>query len=136
MIRRLAGQIVLLISGLGFPLTQAVIAHWGRRGAMVAQGVSAGLLVRDAAMVMNGAPARLARLPRVLLWLELGTAASASVLGIAAVARPNQTLDGTPYGSLEALRRFSVGLLFGLHTYRFRIYLTPDHGLRRGAAAH
>ena len=41
---------------------------------------------------------------------------------VAAAARP------TP---LEALRRASLGMLFGLHTLRFRIYLAPDHGLRQ-----
>jgi hypothetical protein len=33
-------------------------------------------------------------------------------------------------GTLEAVRRFAVGLLFGLHTYRFRIYLEPGRGRR------
>jgi len=33
-------------------------------------------------------------------------------------------------GVLEAVRRFTVGLLFGVHTYRFKIYLGPDRGLR------
>jgi hypothetical protein len=61
--RTLLGQIVLAVSGLGFPLTQAVIARGGRRGAIVAEGVA-------------------------------------------------------------------VGQLFGLHTYRFWIYLGPDRGLR------
>jgi hypothetical protein len=31
---------------------------------------------------------------------------------------------------METARRAMVGLLFGLHTMRFRIYLRPDHGLR------
>jgi hypothetical protein len=33
----------------------------------------------------------------------------------------------------EAVRRAMVGLLFGLHTVCFRIYLQPDHGLRPAA---
>ena len=45
------GGLVLVLSGLGFPLTQAVIARFGRRGALVAEGVAVGLLVRDAALV-------------------------------------------------------------------------------------
>ena len=61
------GGIVLVVSGLGFPLTQAVIARCGRRGAVVAEGVAVGLLVRDAALVESGLSARLQPLPRRLL---------------------------------------------------------------------
>jgi hypothetical protein len=124
------GGIVLVVSGLGFPLTQAVIARFGRRGALVAEGVAVGLLVRDAALVRAGLPARLQPLPRRLLWLELGAAALATPAGLAAIARPIQGVEPTAAGALEALRRFAVGLLFGLHTSRFRIYLGPDRGLR------
>jgi hypothetical protein len=35
------GRLVLVVSGMGFPLTQAVIARFGRRGAAVAEGVAA-----------------------------------------------------------------------------------------------
>jgi hypothetical protein len=35
--------------------------------------------------------------------------------------------------AMEAVRRAMVGLLFGLHTVCFRIYLQPDHGLRSAA---
>ena len=124
------GGLVLVLSGLGFPLTQAVIARFGRRGALVAEGVGIGLLVRDAALVRTGLPARLQRLPGLLLWLELGAAALATLAGLAAVARPPQRVQLTTAGALEALRRFAVGLLFGLHSYRFWIYLGRDHGLR------
>jgi len=124
------GGLVLVLSGLGFPLTQAVIARFGRRGALVAEGVAVGLLVRDAALVRKGLLARLQPLSRLLLWLELGAAALSTLAGLAAVARPSQGVRPTAPGALEALRRFAVGLLFGLHTYRFWIYLGPDHGLR------
>jgi hypothetical protein len=126
----LLGRAILVTSGLGFPLTQAVIARFGRAGAIVAEGVAAGLLVRDCALVARGAPGRLRPFPATLLWLELGAAGLASIAGLAAIRRPRQRLDRTPAGVLEALRRGSVGLLFGLHTYRFWIYLQPDHGLR------
>lgn len=121
---------MLLLSGMGFPLTQALIARGGRRGAVVAEGVAVGLLVRDAALVRSGLPARLQPLPRRLLWLELGAAALATLAGLAAIARPTQGVEPTAAGALEALRRFAVGLLFGLHTYRFRIYLGRDRGIR------
>ena len=79
------GVLILVLSGLGFPLTQLVIARFGRRGAIVADGVSAGLLVRDVALVRLGAPRRLRPVPAALLWLELGAAAVASVVGLGAV---------------------------------------------------
>jgi hypothetical protein len=123
------GRLVLVVSGLGFPLSQAVIARFGRRGAVVAEGVALGLLVRDAALVAMGTPRRLRRWPAILLWLELIAAAGATVAGLAAVARPGQVVDHTRAGRAEAVRRFTVGLLFGLHTYRFQIYLRPDRGL-------
>lgn len=128
--RSVLGGIVLVLSGLGFPLTQTVIARGGRPGAIVAEGVAVGLLVRDAAMVRMGVPARLQPLPRRLLWLELGAAALASTLGLVAVARPGGRVEPTAAGILEGTRRFAVGLLFGLHTYRFWIYLRPGRGLR------
>ena len=128
--RWLLGRAMLVTSGLGFPLTQAVIACFGRGGAVAAEGVAVGLLVRDCAMVAGGAPRRLRPFPAALLWLELGAAGLASIAGLAAIRRPRQSLDRTPAGMVEALRRGAVGLLFGLHTYRYWIYLQPDHGRR------
>jgi len=120
------GGLVLVLSGLGFPMTQALIARFGRRGALIAEGVAVALLVRDAALVRKGLPARLQPLPGHLLWLELGAAALSTLAGLAAVTRPSQRVQPTTAGALEALRRFAVGL----HTYRFWIYLGRDHGLR------
>ena len=130
----LLGQAILVTSGCGFPLTQAVIARFGRAGAILAEGVAVGLLVRDCALVGRGAPRRLMPFPAALLWLELGAAGLASIAGLAAIRRPHQGIHRTPSGVIEALRRGAVGLLFGLHTYRFWIYLQPDHGLRTAAA--
>ena len=124
------GRIVLVLSGLGFPLTQAVIARGGRPGAVVAEGVAVGLLVRDVALVRTGVPARLQPLPRLLLRLELGAAALAALTGLAAIARPDQRVGPSTRGALEVARRLAVGVLFGLHTYRFRIYLGADRGLK------
>ncbi len=117
----LLGRAVLVISGCGFALTQAVIARFGRGGAIVTESVAVGLLVRDCALIGLRAPRRLRRVPAALLWLELGAAALASVIGLAAIRRPRQLLDATPAGLIEALRRGAVGLLFGLHTHRFWI---------------
>ena len=123
------GGLVLLVSGMGFPLTQALIARCGRPGAVAGEGVAVGLLVRDAALVRSGLPARLQPLPRRLLWLELGASALATLAGLAAIARPSQRVEPSAAGAIEAFRRFAVGLLFGLHTYRFRIYLGRDRGI-------
>ena len=130
--RAALGRMVLVLSGAGFPLTQALITRWGSRGAVVSEGVITGLIVRDVALVRGGAPARLKALPRVLLWLELGAATAAGGLGLVAIARPSQGVERTPAGTLEAARRLAVGLLFGIHTYRFRIYLSPGRGLVDG----
>ncbi len=126
----LLGRAVLVVSGFGYPLTQVTISRFGRGGAVFVEGIAAGLLVRDAAMVRLGTPRRLKAFPAALLWAELAGAGVAAVGGIAAIARPNQPVDRTPAGLLEGLRRFSVGFLFGMHTYRFWIYLQPGHGLR------
>ena len=126
------GQAVLALSALGFPMTQLLIRRFGVRGALAAEAVSGGLLIRDASMLAAGAPDRLRRGPAVLLWLETAVAATAVLAGLrpifdstarqhAAAARPD---------ALEATRRAAVGTLFGLHTMRFRIYLQPDHGRR------
>jgi hypothetical protein len=123
------GGVVLVLSGLGFPLTQALIARCGRRGAVVAEGLAVGLLVRDATLVRSGLPARLQPLPRRLLLLELSAAVLATLAGPVAIVRPSQQIEPTAAGALEAFRRFAVGVLFGLHSYRFRIYLGRDRGI-------
>jgi len=128
-----AGRVVLGLSGLGFPLTQMAIRRFGRPGAAVVEAVSVGLLARDVAMIAAGAPSRLRRGPAALLWLEAAAAALAAVLGMRLLADAGargRALDARPSRS-EALRRFALGALFGLHTLRFRIYLRPDRGLRQ-----
>lgn len=126
------GGVVLLLSGIGFPLTQLAVRRFGRRGALLVEAVSVGLLARDTAMIAMGTPRHLHRGPAMLLWLEAGAAALAAVTGLrllvdgqarerAIAARPSR---------FEVVRRGAVGTLFGLHTMRFRIYLQPDRGLR------
>jgi hypothetical protein len=129
------GALILVASGLGFPLTQFVIVRFGRRGAIVAEGVSAGLLVRDVTLVKLGAPRRLSRMPSLLLWFELAAAAIASVAGLGAVSSPRISPTRSPAGIVEGIRQAAVGVLFGVHTYRFWIYLRPDRGLRETARA-
>ncbi|MGB8022551.1 MAG: hypothetical protein WCF04_15075 [Candidatus Nanopelagicales bacterium] len=130
---RTTDRVVLVLSGAGFPLTQMVIARFGRRGAAVVEVVSAGLLIRDAVLIGQGATARLRRGPAILLDLEL----AAATVAVTAGARP--ILTGTiemrsgraRMDAIEAVRRAAVGTLFGLHTMRWRIYLSPDRGLRK-----
>ena len=126
------GQVVLGLSGAGFPLTQLVIRRLGRPGTIITEGVCVGLAVRDAALIATGAPGRLRRGTAFLLWLELVAAIMAVVTGVRLVSDPEASAraDAKKPDRAEAARRAMVGLLFGLHTMRFRIYLRPDHGLR------
>jgi hypothetical protein len=134
-VRDAAGRGILVVSGLGFPLTQLVIGRLGRRGAAVVLAVTSALLVRDATLVALGTPRQLRRLPALLLLLETGAAAAATILGPVALARPGHRVDRSPGGVLEGSRRLAVGLLVGVHTYRFWIYLRPHRGLRGAAGA-
>lgn len=131
------GRVVLVLSGVGFPLTQLVIARFGRRGAVVVEVVTAGLLIRDAVLVGSGAPARLRRGPAVLLHLELAAAAVASAAGVRAIATgTTQLRTERPRADIvEGVRRAGVATLFGLHTLRWWIYLSPHHGMRQPPAS-
>jgi hypothetical protein len=126
------GQALLVLSGMGFPMSQAVLRRFGRGGAVVVEAVAVGLLARDVALVASGAPRLLRRGPAILLGLETGAAAlaAAATLPLLGSAVARERALATRPAPAEALRRFALGLLFGLHTLRFRIYLGPDHGLR------
>jgi hypothetical protein len=133
MSNRIVGRVVLVLSGLGFPLTQLAIRRFGTRGALLVEAVSGGLLIRDAAMLATGTPSRLRRGPAILLWLEAAVGGGAAPAGLRLLldADARQRAMQPRPGPVEALRRAAVGTLFGLHTIRFRIYLQPDHGLRQ-----
>lgn len=118
--------LALLLSGVGYPLTEVALERGGRRGAILVEAVCAGLAGRDAALVAAGAPQRLRRLPAALLRLEFGAALAAAALGAPLL------LGSRPPGPLEHVRRGAVGTMFGMHTYRFWTYLQPDRGLRPG----
>ena len=126
------GRLLLGLSSAGFPLTQLTIRKLGRPGAIVTECVCAGLAVRDAALIATGAPGRLRRGPAFLLWLELVAAVMATVAGARLASDPGALAraDAPKPDRIEAVRRATVGLLFGLHTIRFRIYLGPDRGRR------
>ena len=127
------GRAVLAVSGVGFPLTQLVIRRYGKPGAVAVEVLCGALPVRVAAMIAVGTPDRLRRGPAVLLWLEAASAGAAVLTGL----RPLVNADAThraggqrPPDRLEVARRTAIGALFGLHTWRFRIYLQPGSGLK------
>lgn len=131
---RRVGPAVLALSGVGFPLTQLAIARFGRRGAVLVQAVSLGLLLRDIGLIASGAPSRLRPGPAALLWAEAAAAAAAATAGVLLLRDPDvaaarQAGWAVPRG--ELFRRLAIGTLFGLHTVRFRLYLSPGSGLRR-----
>ena len=129
------GRAVLALSGLGFPLTQLVIRRFGKPGAVAVEVVCGGLLVRDAAMIASGVPGRLRRGPAGLLWLETASAVAAVLTGLRPLVNADAAHRAAGQGRpdrLEVVRRTAVGALFGLHTWRFRIYLQPDSGRKNG----
>jgi deazaflavin-dependent oxidoreductase (nitroreductase family) len=137
MSQSVVGRLVLGLSAMGFPLTQLAIRRLGARGALIAEVVSGGLLIRDTVLVATGTPGRLRRGPALLLWLETAVAGLAVVVGLRPVVDAEarrQALERRP-DRAEVIRRAAVGMLFGLHTTRFRIYLRPDRG-RREAPEH
>ncbi len=124
---------VLVLSGMGFPITQVTIARLGRRGAALVAGVTAGLLVRDATLIVTGTPGRLQPGAARLLWAETAVAAAATGAGLLLLRDPEVAAArkrGWDVPTQELFRRFAVGALFGLHTVRFQIYLAPGSGRR------
>lgn len=120
MARRLGRMILVGVWGIGFPLSQLAILRLGRCGAVAVEGVAVGLLVRDARLLRSGARPGQRRASRVLLLLEVGAAAVASVFGV----RPaidgdarRRALDQRPVGP-EIGRRIGIGMLFGIHSWR------------------
>ena len=127
------GAAVLGLSSMGFPLTQLAIRRFGTRGALVVEAVCGGLLIRDAAMLVAGAPGRLRRGPAILLWLETATGVAAVLTGLRPLldADARQRAVRPRPDRFETVRRAAIGALFGLHTLRFRVYLQPAQGLRQ-----
>ena len=139
--RRCGGEIGLLGAAmLGVVAALAAPRHYGRCGGLaVLAGVTV-LLARDATMALTGTPARLKVLPRMLLYLELASAATATVLGLAAWLRPPCSIrvgsgSSVPAAHHTANRAASVmaALTLLLHTFRQAIYLTPGRGRREAS---
>ena len=132
------GQIILGLSGAGFPLTQLAIARFGRRGALAVEAVVGGLLVRDIALIAGGAPRRLLPWPESLLLAETALATVSLAAGALLLADPEVAAArerGWHVPKRELIRRIGIGALFGIHTLRYRIYLSPGSGRRSGTGA-
>ena len=126
---------------LGIVAAPVVTQRYGRRGGLGVLGGISVLLVRDATMALTGTPARLKMLPRVLLCLELASAATATCLGLAAWLRPagpvraqSESPEPVANSLLKTAASSSAALTFLLHTSRQAIYLTPGQGRREGVA--
>jgi hypothetical protein len=120
------------IGALGAPTAPR---HFGRRGRLaVIAGVTV-LAVRDAVMVLGGAPSRLKTVPRGLLYLELACAACAALLGAAAWPRASesatQSADGPRRGHATgpgSSASAASSLTFAIHAVRQAIYMAPGQG--------
>jgi hypothetical protein len=134
------GLLLLVVSGLGFPLSQVAIAVLGRRGAALVETVVAAFLVRDARLLSDGT-ARRPPMPGALLCLELAAACLAGILGLRSLTS-HGLRDATARrpGAVELVRRVALGALFGLHTWRLAISLgterVSDRRSRPGGSDH
>jgi hypothetical protein len=134
--RRSGSAIGLLAAALGGVVAAIVLPErFDRRGGLAVLGGVTVLLSRDAAMVLGGAPDRLRGVPRVLLYLELASAAIATLLDVAAWLGPRQRARPARYGQLTATGAASgaSALTFLVHAARQAIYMTPSRGLRESA---
>src|SRR5271166_3608458 len=106
-----AGQTVLVLSALGYPLTQLAIRRLGRRGAVVVEVACGGLLARDVTMLALGVPRRLRRGPGLLLWCEAIAATAAVLTGLRLVLDEDAWEEAPQHlAPSEALRRGAVAL--------------------------
>jgi hypothetical protein len=123
----------LLAAALGGVVAAIVLPErFDRRGGLAVLGGVTVLLSRDAAMVLGGAPDRLRVVPRVLLYVELVSAAIATLLGVATWLGPRERACPARLGQLTASGAAggASALTFLVHAARQAIYLTPSRGLR------
>ena len=109
---------VAVASGLGFPITQALVARFGRAGAAATEGIAGALLARDLYLFTRRGRDAAGAVPTVLLGFELGAAAAATIAGLPVLVRPERArFKGLP-DAAETFRRVAVGTMFGLHSWR------------------
>ena len=113
---------LLILTGLGFPLSQLAIRVMGRRGAAIVEAVAGALLVWDIQLLSAGTAGRSRTVPAALLYVEAGAACVAVVLGLRSLTSQGvrQATARKP-GALEVARRAAFGTLFGLQSWRLAI---------------
>jgi hypothetical protein len=113
---------VVVLAGVGFPISQLAIRRFGRPGAAGVTAVSGGILAADLANLATGrSQGNLRRLVR----LEAGAAGAATVAGAFLLLDPvvKDAVDkGWRVGRPELLRRVALGLMFGLLSARLRLH--------------
>ncbi len=145
------GKALLSFSMAGLPLVLFVLRRGGRWGGLLVEAGCGALFVRDVTMTATGAPAKLRRLPRLLLFAEVATSGVATVAGrwpwvwTPLVGRPARRQDGgrtvehgaskirhgtaAPSGqAADHVATAAAAATFVLHTVREAIYLSPGHG--------
>jgi hypothetical protein len=113
---------LLILTGLGFPLSQLAIRVMGRRGAALVEAVSGALLVWDVQLLSTGSAGRSRPVPAALLYLGTGAACAAVVLGLRSLTSHGvrQATARKP-DAWEIARRVALGTLFGLQSWRFAV---------------
>jgi hypothetical protein len=109
---------LLVLTGLGFPMSQIAIRVAGRRGAAIVEAVAAALLVRDIQLLSAGSVGRSQPVPAALLCLETGAAGAAVVLGLRSLTGCGvREATARKPGAWEVARRAALGTLFGLQSW-------------------
>lgn len=148
------GTLLLSFSVAGLPLVVFLLRRLGRFGGLFVEAGCSALFVRDTTMVAAGAPAKLQRIPRLLLFVELVTSGVATVVGLWAwlwapfvakrslggtgddmavergATRAQQGRATSPGEVMGHVATAGVAATFVLHTAREAIYLSPGHGRR------
>lgn len=133
------GKVLLALSLAGGPIIPVVLRRFGRWGGAVVVAGCGTLLVRDVTMVVTGVPARLKPLPRLLLFAEVATSATATIAGLWVwVVEPflgervpddsDAHWAGGRRGRGHRLATAASVATLRLDSARFAIYLGPGQG--------
>jgi hypothetical protein len=127
------GKVLLALSLAGGPIILFVLRKFGRSGGPAVAAGCATLFVRDLTMMTSGVPDRLRPLPRLLLFAEIATSATATMAGLwtwvvepLRHGEPDDDRSGDGRGARLATGASVVTL--ALHSVRFAIYLSPGQG--------
>jgi hypothetical protein len=127
---------ILVVVGMGFPLSQVVIRTFGRAGAGLVEGIAAAVLARDAALLAGGAAKRMERAPLGLLVTETAAAGVAVVAGLRLLQGPDPRARTVARRTTpaEAVRRAALGAMFGMESWRLRMQRHPPVATTAAAA--